>query len=358
MGEKILNSYKIFNQCVVYQMEDFDAKKILEVIKSSEGIKEGYLINEWEDWYTFGKKTKFIDPRKEKNSVTEELDTLYTDAHMKVKSVIDRCLNDYVFKYLEDGQKSWPEYVDFSNLEKGLYKKRDHLDFVDFFDLQEGERIEDMVGLKIVTCDDTGDPVFRNPSNGWSESSYDLLKHDPATDREYAIGWHTDRNESLDEAPGPKSILSVTIYLNDDYEGGEIAFLKHGENKVIVYKPKAGDIVIFPSSNPFQHAAMPIKSDVPKYFIRHFLTWSYPGSKNWNLSAEKFGIDEWIQMEHERIHIETISGKGRKHVVMPGARNDFDKRSMPEPFYSESQINGEDYYIEEVIYVDGSSLQK
>jgi hypothetical protein len=103
---------------------------------------------------------------------------------------------------------------------------------------------------------------------------------------------------------------------------------------------------------------MPIKSDVPKYFVRHFLTWSYPGSKNWNSSAEKFGIDEWIQMEHERIHAETISGKGRKHVVLPGAKNDFDKRSMPEPFYSESQINGEDYYIKEVIYMDGSSLQK
>jgi hypothetical protein len=358
MGEKILISHEIFKQCIVYQVEDFDAKGVLDVIKSSEGIQEGHLIAEWEDWYTFGKKTKFIDARKETNPVTEDLDRIYTDAHMKVKTVIDRCINDYIANYLDSGQRSWPDYVDFSDLKKGVYKKKSYIDSIDFADLESEDVLESMMDLKIVTCDNTGDPIFRNPSNGWSDSSYDLLRHDPLTDREYAIGWHTDRNEGLDEAPGPKSILSVTIYLNDDYEGGEIAFLKDGDDKVIVYKPKAGDIVIFPSSNPFQHAAMPIKSNVPKYFIRHFLTWSYPGSEDWNLNAKKFGLDEWIQMEHERIHLETISGKGRKHVVLPGARNDFDKRSMPEPFYVESQINGEDYYIKEVIFMYGSSLQK
>lgn len=341
MGEKILKSYEIFKQCVVYQDVDFDHELVLDVIKKSESIEDGFLIEKWNDWYIFGSKSKFADPRKEKNPIKSisDLDDIHTDAHFRVKRAIDLCVNDYVKNYLDSNEKSYPEYVDFSKMDKG-------------------EVVEGLVGMKIVTCDSTGDPLFRKPTNGWTESSYDLLKHNPQTDREYAIGWHTDRPRGLDESPGPKSILTITIYLNDDYEGGEVSFLKDGGDEVIVYKPKAGDIVIFPSCEPFHHAAMPIKSESPKYFIRHFLTWSYEGSNEWNESAKKFGIDSWISMEHERVSSENISGKGRKHVILPGGRDDFDKMSMPEPFYSESQINGEDYYIKDVIFMDGKSLQK
>lgn len=224
--------------------------------------------------------------------------------------------------------------------------------------MDKGSTVENLLGLQIVTCDSTGDPIFRNPTNGWTQSSYDLLKHNPNTNREYAIGWHTDRPRGLDSSPGPKSILTVTIYLNDDYEGGEVAFLKEGDDEVIVYKPKAGDIVIFPSCEPFHHAAMPITSNSPKYFIRHFLTWSYEGSQEWIDSAKKFGMDEWIQSEHQRVQAENISGKGRKHVVLPGGIGKKEKWSLADPYYSESQVNAEDYYIKEVIFMDGSSLQK
>lgn len=325
----------------MYQNVGLDSEFILNVIKDSESLDDGFLIEKWNEWYTFGSKSKFADPRQEKNPIDwiSKLDDIHTEAHDKVKNAIDSCIKNYVENYLDHDEASYPNYVDFSSMEKG--------------DLDEG-----ILNLKIVTCDNTGDPLFRNPTSGWTSSSYDLLKHNPDTDREYAIGWHTDRPKGLDSSPGPKSILTVTIYLNDDYAGGEVAFLKEGDDEVIVYKPKAGDIVIFPSCEPFHHAAMPIKSDVPKYFIRHFLTWSYAGSKEWNESAEKFGIDEWIQMEHKRVQSENIFGKGRKHVVLPGGISKKEKWSLDDPFYSESQINGEDYFIKKVTFIDGSSLQK
>lgn len=336
-----MNSYEIFKQCVVYQNNDFDHNFVLDVIKDSENIEDGFLIEKWQDWYTFGSKSKFSDPRKEKNPIKwiSDMDDTHTDAHLRVKNVIDLCINDYVNKYLDHNESSYPEYVNFSNMDKG-------------------STVENLLGLQIVTCDSTGDPIFRNPTNGWTQSSYDLLKHNPNTNREYAIGWHTDRPRGLDSSPGPKSILTVTIYLNDDYEGGEVAFLKEGDDEVIVYKPKAGDIVIFPSCEPFHHAAMPITSNSPKYFIRHFLTWSYEGSQEWIDSAKKFGMDEWIQSEHQRVQAENISGKGRKHVVLPGGIGKKEKWSLADPYYSESQVNAEDYYIKEVIFMDGSSLQK
>jgi hypothetical protein len=49
---------------------------------------------------------------------------------------------------------------------------------------------------------------------------------------------------------------SMVLYLNDDYEGGDLIFKNHD----IVIKPEAGSLVIFPSSEPFLHASAPLIS--------------------------------------------------------------------------------------------------
>lgn len=60
--------------------------------------------------------------------------------------------------------------------------------------------------------------------------------------------------------------VSLVAYLNDDYEGGELYF----NNLDIKLKPKAGDLIIFPSSYLFSHTAMPIISGT-KYVIATML---------------------------------------------------------------------------------------
>jgi len=50
--------------------------------------------------------------------------------------------------------------------------------------------------------------------------------------------------------------ISVVLYLNDDYEGGEIYF-KEQDIKV---KPSAGSLVIFPSTEPYYHQSLPVVS--------------------------------------------------------------------------------------------------
>lgn len=59
--------------------------------------------------------------------------------------------------------------------------------------------------------------------------------------------------------------VSPILYLNDDYEGGEIEFVNFG----ISIKPKAGMLVIFPANYAYQHIAHPVKSGT-KYAI---VTW-------------------------------------------------------------------------------------
>jgi hypothetical protein len=55
-----------------------------------------------------------------------------------------------------------------------------------------------------------------------------------------------------DHGPAYNTTVSVVIYLNDDYEGGELYFPRLDK---LVYKPKVGDIAIFPSNYIYEHAS-------------------------------------------------------------------------------------------------------
>jgi predicted 2-oxoglutarate/Fe(II)-dependent dioxygenase YbiX len=60
--------------------------------------------------------------------------------------------------------------------------------------------------------------------------------------------------------------ISPILYLNDDYEGGEIEFV----NFNIKIKPEKGMLIIFPSSYPYAHVAHPVTSGT-KYAIVSWL---------------------------------------------------------------------------------------
>lgn len=68
-----------------------------------------------------------------------------------------------------------------------------------------------------------------------------------------------------DGVPANGRSVSAIVYLNDDYEGGELEFPYHG----IRIKPRAGMLIVFPSSFPYAHIAHPIRSGT-KYAI---VTW-------------------------------------------------------------------------------------
>lgn len=63
--------------------------------------------------------------------------------------------------------------------------------------------------------------------------------------------------------------VSSVMYLNDDYEGGELYF----RNFDYTYVPCAGDIVICPSSYLYAHASLPVKSGI-KYAAVTMYDWN------------------------------------------------------------------------------------
>ncbi len=54
-------------------------------------------------------------------------------------------------------------------------------------------------------------------------------------------------------------VLSVLVYLNDDYEGGEITFPNIGDSGVTI-KPEAGSVIFFPSNFVGVHSVAEITS--------------------------------------------------------------------------------------------------
>ena len=65
----------------------------------------------------------------------------------------------------------------------------------------------------------------------------------------------------VDTKAGVENFL-ITLYINEDYGGGEIFFPDHN----IFYKPKAGDLVMYPGK--FKHGVMP-SSGSPRYSIAY-----------------------------------------------------------------------------------------
>lgn len=83
----------------------------------------------------------------------------------------------------------------------------------------------------------------------------------------YGAGQHFQ--EHTDHGFSYNCVVSMVGYVNDDYEGGEIAF-RMQDLKV---KPKAGDLFVFPSNFMYPHRAMPVHSGT-KYSIVTMLDYS------------------------------------------------------------------------------------
>lgn len=92
------------------------------------------------------------------------------------------------------------------------------------------------------------EPVFFN-------EGLNVLKYQ--TGQEY--GAHYDGGSSTGRT------IAAILYLNDDYEGGEIEFVNFG----IKMKPTKGTLILFPATFPYRHIAHPVISGT-KYAI---VTW-------------------------------------------------------------------------------------
>lgn len=145
---------------------------------------------------------------------------------------------------------------------------------------------------------------------------------------EYNMNYHTDFAFSLKDNPGKKSITTCTMYLNDNYNGGEMVFnleprlsrpyyrrqeqFSDSEpyySGRITYRPEAGDVVVFPSGNPeylsddgFYFHCVNRVTGGDKYFLSIFNSYEFAGSDYWQQGVEEYGKDLWMWLEKRRTY--------------------------------------------------------
>jgi hypothetical protein len=113
--------------------------------------------------------------------------------------------------------------------------------------------------------------------------------------------YHTDYIICEKDTPGQKFFLTCTAYINDDYDGGDIIFYINGDS--INHKPKAGDILVFPSYAPYYHGVKTIRNG-DKFMVRNFIVYDYDGTEEWLENQKTYGALKWAEMEKKRVDVE------------------------------------------------------
>lgn len=130
----------------------------------------------------------------------------------------------------------------------------------------------------------------------------------------FSMAYHSDESRGEESWPGHKFEITSTLYLNDDYDQGEICFLiteKDGSDIRFSYKPKAGDMMIFPSRPPYFHAVKRA-FNTNRYIARGFWKCKHLGYQSWHDGVKEYGAEKWNEMK--QIEIEEYR---KKHVPNP-----------------------------------------
>lgn len=143
---------------------------------------------------------------------------------------------------------------------------------------------------------------------------------------EFHMNYHTDFAFSLKGNPGKKSITTTTMYLNDNYLGGEVVYNIESRLARPYYKrseqfpedegyisgrailaPEKGDVVVFPAGNPdylsengyYFHCVNRVQGG-DKYFVSFFNSYLYHGSEDYQDGVKEYGEELWTWLEQRR----------------------------------------------------------
>jgi 2OG-Fe(II) oxygenase superfamily len=236
---------EIYPGVIVYKNMLKDPNKAYQVMMQSEESSDGkYFLNKWDPWAHFGTYTQ---PKDEHTLQSAEAGIIFDDEkslNEEIRISYDKAISHYVnhtgTKLPEDARYSGHSYCKYFN-------------------------------------------------------KIDTLKNN------MTMQYHTDYIISERDMPGEKFFITCTFYINDNYDGGDIEFYVNGD--ITNHKPSAGDLVVFPSGEPFYHGVKTIPSG-NKFFVRNFVMHTYNGSEEWLENQRKFGAHRWSKKEIERVEEE------------------------------------------------------
>lgn len=77
----------------------------------------------------------------------------------------------------------------------------------------------------------------------------------------------TELKSHVDQDTDPSIRYATIIYLNDDYNSGEIFFKK----RKVTLKPKSRDLLFFPGNSEYEHGVMPVSDGPVRYVMVGFV---------------------------------------------------------------------------------------
>jgi hypothetical protein len=261
-----LEVIELYPNILVYKNMFKDVSKLYKILTDSLVQSEDRLFNPWTQWSIFG---EYLNPITNTFSMGDRygnLKNIKTNTQTK-----------------EDQKNLGIEMMENFHLVTEDYIKRYNID----------------VDLNATCLDEEN-----NPTPLWRWTGGTIGKYHVSTDEENAIGmnYHSDYVREQEDYPGYKFIITCTIYFNDDYEGGEIDFAMG--NKLVKYKPEAGDLLVFPSGHPdyltddgksYLHGVMP-SYNKNKFLSRMYWQKYQKGTEEWYEKQKEFGKAAWAGM--------------------------------------------------------------
>jgi len=262
----------------IYKNVLSNPKDLVKTLEEAESDPENSLLNGWREWYVFGKNLDTFNIHYSRDQKDREVNL--RDARS------------------ENNPRHKKELKYFKEVIDAFYSVTEHYAKENNFEIPE-------------------DWFFMGPS---------FCKYFPdagATDN-LAMHYHSDYQLESIEAPGTKFAITCVMYLNDNYEGGEVDFLVNQKKNLVGWKPVEGEIMVFPAGNPnvltdedcgpYYHGVKLVHNGT-KWMIRMNWVYWYNGSDAYNEGIEKYGEQLWTEMELERRTEERK--KGLYHVEPP-----------------------------------------
>jgi hypothetical protein len=245
-----------------------DVSKSYKVLTDSFTETEDRLFSPWTQWSIFG---DYLNPITSNFSMS--------DKYGNLKAI------ETATQIQEDQKNFGIEMMENFHLVTEDYIKRYDID----------------IDLNETSIDENGNtvPIWR-----WTGGTIGKY-HISTTDEQVGMRYHSDYIREQGYAPGYKFVITCTIYFNDDYEGGEIDFAMG--DKLVKYKPEAGDLLVFPSGHPdyltedgmpYLHGVMP-SYNKNKILSRMYWQKYQKGTDEWYAKEKEFGKEVWASMQPE-----------------------------------------------------------
>ena len=211
MTDKQIEAIEIYPNILVYKNMFKDISKSYKVLTDSLIETEDKIFSPWTQWSIFG---EYLNPIVPIFSMSDKFGNL---KNIETTTQVQEDQKNFAIEVMENFHLVTEHYIKKYNID---------------------------VDLSETSINENGDRI-----KVWQWTGGTIGKYHVSNETEkHGMRYHSDYMREQADAPGYKFIITCTIYFNDDYEGGEIDFVMG--DKLVKYKPDAGDLLVFPSGHP------------------------------------------------------------------------------------------------------------